>query len=667
MWRLGVDVGGTFTDLALVHEGTGDLHVWKTPTVPADPAAGVLRGVAELLAAAGVEPSQVTYCGLGSTLALNTLLQRSGARTGLLVTRGFRDVLEMRRTRLPDAPSFEARRPRALVPRSLVREVRERVLADGRVREPLDLESVDRAAAELVEQGVEALAICFLHAYANPDHERRAKAWVRGRWPRLWVVTSSELWPQQREYERALVTCMNASLGPPLQAYSARLREGLRHLGLRCPLLVTQSNGGVVSLEDATRYPVWTVFSGPAAGVSAAWKLAGPLGVERLFTLDVGGTSADLAVVDGRPVVTTEATVGSDPLFLPAVGVHSIGAGGGSVAWVDAQGVLKVGPRSAGSDPGPACYGRGGTEPTLTDAYLVLGLLGEEGLAGGTVPLHRRLAEEAVGRLAARLGFGLVETAEAVVRVATANMVAEFLPLVARHGVDARDFALVCFGGAGPTHGFLFAREAGLRRVLVPPAPGALCAVGASLADLQRDFVRSLRHTLVPGDGLRALYGDLEREAVEWLAAEGLPADSARFEYGADLRYRGQSYELTVWFDPAEDPAGAFARHYERVYGYHDPSGAVEVLQLRLRVGLPGPAVSPRAVAREPARTARARTVFADGRAVSVPVFRRQDLLPGRVMEGPSVVAQYDTTVFVPRGFRFWQDARGVLWGEAAA
>lgn len=668
-WRVGVDVGGTFTDVALVEETTGRLVVRKVATVASDPAEGVVTGVEKALRETGVRPDEVVYFGAGSTVALNTIIQRVGVKTGLLVTKGFRDVLELRRTRLPDAPSFEARRPIPLVRRALVREVEERVKADGSVLRPLAADTVLEAAASLVDAGVEALAICFLHSYANPTHERMAAALVSERWPELFVCASSDIWPQEREYERALVTVMNAYVGPTMRAYYRRLEESLRGLGIQCPILVTQSNGGAMSIEDAAALPVRTILSGPAAGVMAAAKTARESRLARLFTLDMGGTSADMAVIAGEPSFSTESGIGDYPLFMPAVAINTIGAGGGSIAWVDDQGVLKVGPQSAGAVPGPACYNRGGTEPTVTDAYLLTGILGPEGLLDGQMPLSLPLAEAALGRLGARLGLTALEVAQAVIRIATANMYAEFLPLVARHGVDQRDFVLVPFGGAGPTHAFLLAEEAGLRHVFIPRAPGAMCALGAALVDLQMDFVRTVRAALSDPVPIEVALADMEQDARRWLSDQGLPPEQAHFTRSADMRYVGQSYELTVGLAHGADPRDLFHRRYEQVYGYHDPQSPIEVLQLRLLARVPNPVPGLGLLngkERPPAsRPSHRRPLVHGGQRLEVPVYRRADLVPNERLAGPAVVTQYDTTIFVTPGFDFWLDGYGNIRGEA--
>jgi len=669
-WRVGVDVGGTFTDVSLVEEETGRLVVRKATTTPDDPVDGVVAGVREALSAAGALPGEIAYFGSGSTIALNTIIQRSGVKTGLLITRGFRDVLEIRRTRLPDAPSFEAARPVPLVRRALVREVEERVRADGSVLRPLREADVLSAAAELAAQGIEALAICFLHAYANPAHERRARELAAARWPGLYLCTSAEIWPQQREYERALLTVMNAFVGPAMERYYGRLEQRLRGLGIGCPILVTQSNGGTLSVADAARVPVRTVLSGPASGVIAAAKEGQEEGMSHFFTLDMGGTSADMAVVDGTPRFSSESAIGDYPLFMPAIAIDTLGAGGGSIAWVDGQGVLKVGPRSSGARPGPACYGLGGTEATVTDAYLMTGILGPKDLLGGAMTLSPERAEGALAGLGARLGLDAGEAAEAVIRVATANMYAEFLPMIARYGVDQRDFMLVPYGGAGPTHAFLLAEEAGLTRILVPRTPGAMCALGAALADLQMDFVRSVRWNLAAMPSPDEVFAELRQEAEAWLSRQGIAARSASFERSADMRYHGQSFELTVRLSDDGSPGTLFRDQYELVYGYRDEECPVEVLQLRLLARVPNPrpglgAPGESGTPRRDAEPLERRRVLYRGERIEVPVFRREYLLAGERLEGPAVLTQYDTTVFITPAFRFWSDERGNVRAEA--
>lgn len=669
-WRIGVDVGGTFTDVALVEESTGRVGVYKVPTSVGEPVTGVLEGVREGLRRESLDPADVVYFGAGSTLAVNTIIQRTGVPTGLLVTQGFRDVLEIRRTRLPDAPSFEAARPVPLVRRAHVREVRERVGADGAVLRPLDADSVAQGVEELLAAGVTALAVSFLHSYVNPVHEREAQAVIAARWPDLFVCASWETWPQQREYERTLVCVMDAYVGSTMRSYYRRLEEGLRSMGVGCPILITQSNGGTVSIDEAARIPVRTMFSGPASGVMAAAKSAREYGEAKLFTLDMGGTSADMSLIDGAPRVSVEGTIGDFPLFLPAVAIETIGAGGGSIAWVDPHGVLKVGPRSAGADPGPACYDRGGSEPTVTDAYLVTGILGENDLLGGRMTLSRARAEDAIGEMGEALGVGTVQAAEAVLRVATANMVASFLPMIARYGVDHREYSLQAYGGAGPTHAFLLAAEAGIQRLVIPPAPGAMCAVGAAVADVQMDFVRSVRTGLSNLAGMEDMFSEMEETARGWLTEQGLEPEAAEFERSADMRYKGQSFEIMVGLTGNGDSREAFQRRYEETFGYRDPAAAIEVLQIRMLARAPnrmvGAASSPMPGESDGLAPVETREVTHQGSRLAVPVYRRAQIPGGLRLSGPAVLLQYDTTVFITPGFAFWADAAGNLHAEAA-
>jgi N-methylhydantoinase A len=472
--------------------------------------------------------------------------------------------------------------------------------ADGTVHTPLDLDQAEAAARDLLADAVEALALCFLHSYRNPAHEAAAAARIRTRFPDVFLSVSSEIWPQQREYERALATVMNAHVGRVLQTYFADIERGVRALGVTCPVMTTKSNGGIMTARRAARVPVETLLSGPASGVIAAAALGRQAGCRDLIGFDMGGTSADVAVVTGGDVPTsTESAVGDFPVVLPAVAVHCIGAGGGSIAWVDAAGVLKVGPQSAGADPGPACYGRAGDQSTVTDAYVVLGIIDPDRFLGGSFRLDAGSARAAIGTLGRRLGLDERTTAASILRVATANMYAQFLPLMARYGVDSTDFAILAYGGAGPTHACLLAQEVGVRRVIVPPTPGAFCALGCLVADARADFVRTFYRgaARLPADELEGVFGALEAQARAWLDEEGLAFAETRFLRGAEMRYAGQSYEVAVWLDGArgEAKASLVAQFHERhraVYGHSDPAAPVDFIDLRVQVV--GAAAKPR-------------------------------------------------------------------------
>jgi N-methylhydantoinase A len=676
--RLGCDIGGTFTDLVLLDEAGGGLAVLKVPSTPADPAAAVLEGTRALLGRAGVTAGAVAAFVHGTTLAVNTLLQRSGDRVGLLVTRGFRDVLELRRLRLREAQNFFVDKPAALVPRELVREVSERLLVTGEEYRPLDPAEVERAADELVAAGCQALSVCFLHSYVDGSHERQARALIEARHPGVYVCTSHELWPQRREYERCLVTVMNAHVGGRMRRYFARLESGLRGLGeFAAPVLSMRSNGGVMTARSAGELPAHTLFSGPASGVIGAAWVAAQAGWPRVITLDMGGTSADVSVVDGGPAYSTDAMVGEFPVIMPSIDISSIGAGGGSIARVDSAGLLKVGPTSAGSDPGPACYGRGGTQPTVTDAYITLGILHPERFLGGDLPLDPDRAHAALDALGGRLGIDRHEAAWAVLEVATANMYAQLTPLLAKHGVDPREYAILPYGGAGPTHTFLLVREVGIPRVVVPALPGALCALGCLVADLRADFVSTVQRgsAALVAHELEKGFEELAARALDWIRREGLPLRDQRFLRSAEMRYTGQSFEVNVPLPggPITDLApvvAAFHQTYEQTYGYVDRTAPMELVDLRLQVvgSVPRPAPPPPAavVPRELGAAVRRRVYF-DGDFGDAGVFQRAELSPGSAFAGPAIVEQYDTTTFLPPGFRMHVDAWGNLIGEAVA
>ena len=680
-YRLGIDIGGTFTDFSLLEEKTGTISVFKTPSDPARPEAALLAATRRILAERGLAPGQIRYFVHGTTLAVNTIIQRKGSRTALLVTKGFRDLLNIARHRIPDVFNFMAEIPTPLVPRSLVFEIPERSCADGRIISLPDEKDIAAVARRMIETGVESAAICFLHSYRNPAGEERARECLARAAPGIYVCTSSDIWPQLREYERALAAVMNAYVGKAMRSYFERLDKGAKALGIAAPILSTKSNGGVMPVLAASERPVETLMSGPAAGVIGASHVGRAAGFPRLITFDMGGTSADVAVIDGAPHYSTEGHVGDFPVIMPAIDVTSIGAGGGSIAWTDPSGALKVGPESAGALPGPACYGLGGTRPTVTDAYVALGIIAPERLLGGSVRLDAARAEQALGELGARLGRGVRETAEAILEVATSQMYSALVPLLARKGVAYEDFTLLAFGGGGPCHAFLLAADVGIRRVLVPLHPGILCAAGSLAADVRKDLVQSV-HRAVPANGdaapvladLRAAFGELAAEGKAWLGELGLGFAAERMECSADMRYVGQSFELTPALT-AEDLAdetgarlrAAFLGVYERIYGHKDESAAIEVLDVRLAaVGVnPRPRLGEALEApSRPPPPARQRTVFIAGSEQPAAVYQRAELAPGFSFTGPAIVEQYDTTVFVTPGFAVTVDASGNLIGE---
>jgi N-methylhydantoinase A len=658
---LGIDIGGTFTDFTLYDPDSHAVTGLKVASTPPDFARAVEDGLDRLAREHGVDLRAIDVMVHGTTIAVNTLIQRTGARLGLLVTEGFRDLLEIQRLRLPNPLDLYGGRPEPLIPRARVAEVRERLRASGAVDTPLDEAGVSEAARRLAEQGVEGFVISFLHAYRDPSHERRARALAERAAPGVPVSASHEVWPEAREYERTALTAVNAYVQPKVRRYLEGFEAALAARGVPAVPYVTKSNGGIMPVAAAQRQTVSTLLSGPASGVIGAAYVATAAGLGNLITLDVGGTSADIAVVEeGRPRYSTTEQIGGIPVMMPVVGVTAIGAGGGSVAWVDEVGVPKVGPQSTGANPGPACYGRGGKEATLSDAFLVSGFLDPDRFLGGRMRLDRALAEEAVGRFADRLGMSLHEAAESVVRVAVSNMYAAFTKILSRAGVDPREFALVAFGGAGPLVGSLLAREVGIPAVFVPRAPGTLCALGAITTDVLNDAVRTVHGRLDALD-LAALAGEqrgLEAELLAWVSEHAVDVERTTFRHGADMRYVGQSYEIEVGVEPEWLATGvrarlleAFHRAHERVFGHADPHAPVEVVNLRAQLRGVRPRVPLVEVpAGTGARPTSTRRIWLEGRPAQAQVYERASLGRGDRVVGPAIVEQPDTTVLVPSG-----------------
>ncbi|RPH79374.1 MAG: hydantoinase/oxoprolinase family protein [Candidatus Rokuibacteriota bacterium] len=676
-WRLGIDVGGTFTDLAMVDDASGRLVVAKVPSVPAEPARGIVDGIRLILAEAGARPADVRYLAHGTTVSTNALLERKGARTGLLTTGGFRDLLEIGRQRRPSLYDLHAAKPAPLVPGRLRREVTERVMADGAVRTPLDLASLEAALDVLAREGIEALGICFLYSYLRPEHEQRVLERARARLPGVFCSASHEVAPEFREYERLSTTVANAYLGPTVASYVQAFRGRARALGLEATPYINQSNGGTMSIDEAARTPVKTLLSGPSAGVAGAAWLAGLAGFPSVVTFDMGGTSTDVSLVRGGvPALGFEREIAGVPIRSPALDIHTIGAGGGSIAWRDSGGALLVGPESAGAEPGPACYGRGGTAATVTDANLVLGRLSPGGLLGGRMPLDLDGARRAVTALGQSLGLGLVETARGILAVVNANMARALRLVTVQRGVDPSSLALLPFGGAGPLHAAALARELGIRTILIPPGPGVLCALGLLVEDLRTDTVRTWVGTLDTAalGPLAQIFTGLEREAIRWLDREQVPASRRRLERWLDLRYTGQNYELlipvdeAVWRQVTVVPLRrAFLRAHEETYGFAAEDEPIQVVNARLVArGVPDrpalPSLDPGEGDARAALVGHRPVDFGEGAGpLDCPIYDRARLGPGHRLAGPGVIEQFDSTTLVYPGQALEVDARGLL------
>jgi N-methylhydantoinase A len=672
-YRLGVDIGGTFTDFALLNASAGRLTHYKVPTTPADPAEGVVLGLSDLLEQCEVDPRDIEYFVHGTTLGLNTVIQRSGANLAFFTTEGFRDLLEVQRMRLADPLNFASKRPAPLIPRWHVFEIRERILADGSLDVQLDPQSVARAVQAVTSLGLDGVVVCLLNAHRNALHEQAVRAIAREIAPDLYMCCSHEVWPQIREYERAIVAVINAYIRPKLAGYLDSLTRRLSEMGVHVQPYITRSNGGVMTAQSAYQTPVQTLLSGPASGVIGAMQAARTAGLRDVLTLDMSGTSADIAVVrDGEAQYSRDEHVSDFPVIMPSVGVSSIGAGGGSVAWIDRSGLLKVGPSSAGAEPGPACYGRGGTAPTLTDAFLVSGFIDPDNFLGGRIRLQTELAHSVIGPIAERLNISVEAAAEGIIQVSTANMYAEFSQVMARNGLDPRDFTLVAFGGAGPIQACFLADEFHIPRVLIPASPGTLCAVGALSADIRSDYVRTVgtRVTDGPLERLRPVVDALRRQAEEWLSGEGPSGLEQRLTHTADMRYGHQAYEIEVpldldWLDQNDTEAllRAFHSLHQQLYGHADPEEPVEIISLHVKAvaDTPKPPSRKLASALEPTRTTGERTIRIRGQRHQAKTYVRDDLLAGDAFTGPAVVDEDGSTVLVPVGFKAQVDANGNL------
>lgn len=658
-FRLGIDIGGTFTDLTLLNSETGEFWGFKTPTVPNDPAKGISNGLA-LLRNKGVEPSQITYFVHGMTIGLNTLLQRKGAKIALFVTEGFRDILSLQRLRLPVPYDFQSRLPEPLIPRKHVFPIKERMLHNGTERCPLDIENIDAAVDQAVAKGIQGIVVSFLHSYKNPIHEKIAVERIKERAPQLDVVMSSELWPQMREFERTVMATSNLYIQPNVKRYFETLKERLTLEGITATPFITQSNGGLMDIGTAGDAPVRTLFSGPAAGVIGALRVAESAGISNVITFDVGGTSADISIIEkGSATFSQTNEISGVPIMIPSVAIYSIGAGGGSAAWIDKGGMLKVGPESVGSDPGPACYGNG-DKAALTDAFLVCNYLSPDRFAAGNLPLFREKSEEALFPIAKHLVTSVQKAADSMIQVAVANMYTELSNVMEQRGFDPRDFSLLAFGGAGPVIANLLAEEFQAKNVLVPPSPGTLCALGALTSDFIYDAVSS-RQDLLDNfsiDQLKAEFNALSSEATGWMEQQDISIlEGTSLLYSIDARYKGQAYEIELpisasWLDHVNfnKIIESFHTIHQRQYEHNDPHASIEVMNLRARIigHTPKPKFkkSPEADNTQ-AKAHSTREIILRGTTYDASIYSYLDLKYGNLIEGPAIVEQDDSTVLI--------------------
>jgi N-methylhydantoinase A len=674
---VGIDTGGTFTDLVAADLDSGHYHYHKVPTTTGDPARGILEGIAEVLDQNQLPRQDVAFLVLGTTLATNAVLEGKWAATGVITTAGFRDVLELARQRRPHYFNLDIPKPMPPAARDCRLEVTERVAQDGAVVTPLVEDDVRRAVEVLKAKKVEAVAICFMHAYANADHEERARALVKSLWPEIYLCTSNEVLGEFREFERFSTAAVNASLMPIMDRYMERFEAGVKALGVRDTPRVMQSNGGAVSPGAVRKMPVNTFFSGPAGGVIGSVGLSRQLKAPNLITFDMGGTSTDVCLIrDGEPAKKSERQMGGFPVRTRTLDIHTIGAGGGSIAWIDAGGLLKVGPQSAGAYPGPAAYGRGGTKATVTDANVVLGRLSPKSLLGGRMAMHPEKARAAIDELAKSLGVDAIKAAAGVIEIINVNMMGAVRVISVEQGEDPRDFTLVAFGGAGPLHAADVARNMGMKRVLVPPRPGLLSAIGLLHADVRGDFslTRLLRAEAKNLKAFNAGFADLKKRGAEWLRGEGKNEGErkAQFDWFVDLRYFCQNFELIMPLTQERLSApslarltAAFHKRHKAFYGYDMPAQPVEIVNLRLVVtaARKAPAAAKASGKGQLKQMVmdRRRVWFADTGFVATPVYQRELLPVNWRASGPAIIEQMDATTVVPPKARVHNDAVGYL------
>ena len=682
---LGCDIGGTFTDIVL--RGNGTVRTLKVSSTPDDYSRAILGAVREIRDVFGVDPRSIDAVVHATTVATNTILEHKGAKTALVTTEGFRDVLEMRRLRIPVMYDLQYDKPPPLVPRRLRFEVGERLGARGEVKKALDEEQVGTIAQRLLEEGVESVAVCLLHSYVNPEHERRTGELLRKKLDgRAYLSLSSDILPEIREYERTSTAVVNAYIGPIVRHYVTSLSSQLKAAGIDGPLQIMQSNGGTMSAAAAAEKPAFLVESGPAAGVIACADIARSAGLGNVISFDMGGTTAKAALVeDGEPARTTEYEVGAGinvssklvkgggyAIKLPFIDVSEIGAGGGSIVSIDAAGSIKVGPKSAGAVPGPACYGLGGTEPSFTDAAVVLGYLNPEYLVGGKLRIDARLSREAIQRkVAVPLHMDVLTAAQGVYSIAIATMTRAVKAVSTYRGRDPRDFALVAFGGNGPVVAVAIARELQMRRVLIPPAPGVFSAAGLLFSNVEHTQQRSVfqKVTAVSADRLVKLFADLESEVRGEMRKEGIADARVTLKRLADLRYTGQAFELSIAVEKIDLAAieAAFHAEHHRTYGHRSEGDPVDLINIRV-IASAAPdskeGLAERLRDAQSATPARgSRQACFDGRLIDTPVISRAAL--AKDTQGPCIVEEFDATCIIPPGATAGLDAHGNILIDA--
>ena len=672
-YMIGVDVGGTFTDFSVFDQETGELFNYKDSSTPADPSKAIVKGVQDVLEIKKAKSETVSYLAHGTTVGTNALIEKKGCRLGLITTKGFKDLMEIGTQRRPSLYNLQAQKPYPLVPSGLNCTVTERIRYDGSIETPLDEEETREVVRYLKAQGVAAIAVCTLFSFINPVHEERIEEIIHEEFPEAYVTISSKLAPEFREFSRMSTTVMNSYLGPVMKKYVNNFRESIAQLGIKVEPYVTQSNGSIISIKETIDCPIKTALSGPSAGVIAAAYIGKQCEADKIITFDMGGTSADISLIENyTPQVSNERYVEGYPARIPMINIITIGAGGGSIAKIDDGGALKVGPKSAGATPGPACYMRGGENPCVTDANIVLGKLNQKKILGGRMDVDIELAKNAIKtKICDKSNLDMKRAANGIITVVNSNMVRAIRSVSVEKGYDVREFSLMAFGGAGPLHACEVAKELGMKEVLIPPHPGTLCSLGLLLADTKFDLSRTkvMNGEADNLDSINEQFDNMVEQGTGLLDKEGVPADRRYFEFAIDMRYQRQNFEISI---PV--PAGKmteetlkkaladFHAEHKRSYGYCKEDAIVQFVSYRVsaigvidKPDLKASELHPEAPI--PASIEVRQVLFQNSdEYIETPVYLREEFVPGQAIPGPCICEQMDTTLVVPKGWTIHVD-----------
>lgn len=663
-YRIGIDVGGTFTDVCIFDEQSGKILIYKLSSTNKDPSTAIIDGINTIMEENNLLKSDINYLVHGTTVGTNAAIQRTGAKTGLLTTSGFRDIVEIARQTRPSLYDLTEDKPEQLIKRRLRKEVDERILHDGSIYKKIDVEEAKKPVTELIEEGIESIAVCFLHSYINPEHEKVIKNIINETYPNVFVSISSEVLPEYREYERLSTTILNSYIGPVVSDYINRFENNLKNNGIDVNPYISQSSGGTMSTSTTKKNPVRTALSGPSAGVSGAIYVSELAGFENIITLDMGGTSTDVCLIqDLKANSATGKKVAGFPVNLPMIDIHAVGAGGGSIAWIDSGGVLKVGPHSAGAEPGPVSYGLGGEEPTVTDANILLRRLNPKEILGGKMKVDSAGAHQAVdNKLAKPLNMENNEVAQGIIKVINSNIMRAVRVVSVERGHNPRDFTLVAYGGAGPLHAVDVARELGMKTVLIPESPGILCALGLLVADLKMDYVQT-KIMMADSTNLNDIQIELKKldsKAGKWFEKENIEESHRIVNRSLNMRYKGQNYELSVQLTgELENEAqlnqiiDRFHKTHEKRYGYANYKEEVQIVNFRTVVSAEKKKVSLKKYKTDSESgkgIVDKRNVYfeeCDG-YVETNIYDRNLIGVGEEIQGPCIIEQLDSTIVVP-------------------